>query len=243
MYILVFNPVSGNAYYLKTERHVTFSQGTVKMLSRMVWSNSDKVESGVQRAYALLEKWYNIHIKLMKAMLGLRFVSEWLAPYYLVEVGVPSPSASIDIGETGLTVFWGDLAVDKDEKHVLHLVTLFKDPERLQKFLSQESVFANTLVEAHMEYKAQVSRFTETYEKVIDVTNQLLQEVINKLPGSYEIIEDVLSKFNVTGKDVIEYATEEATAKWIIAKLQEQLAQAQPPPAPAKAAAPAPAKA
>jgi len=235
MYILIFNPVSGHAYYLKTQNNVVFSQGTVKMLSRMVWSNNDKIESGIHRVYQLLEKWYNIHIKLMKSLFGMRFVAEWLAPYYLVEVGVPTTSVTVDIGETGLTVFWGDLAEDKEEKHVLHLVTLFKDPERLQRFLGQESVFAEVLVDAHMEYKAQVSKFTETYEKIIDVTNQLLQEIINKLPGSYEIIEDVLSKFNVTGKDVIEYATEEATAKWIIAKLQEQLAQAQPPPAQAKA--------
>nr|ADJ54283.1 hypothetical protein pHA1_gp05 [archaeon enrichment culture clone 1(2010)] len=235
MYILIFNPVSGHAYYLKTQNNVVFSQGTVKMLSRMVWSNNDKIESGIHRVYQLLEKWYNIHIKLMKSLFGMRFVAEWLAPYYLVEVGVPTTSVTVDIGETGLTVFWGDLAEDKEEKHVLHLVTLFKDPERLQRFLGQESVFAEVLVDAHMEYKAQVSKFTETYEKIIDVTNQLLQEIINKLPGSYEIIEDVLSKFNVTGKDVIEYATEEATAKWIIAKLQEQLAQAQSPPAQAKA--------
>jgi iron-sulfur cluster repair protein YtfE (RIC family) len=87
-----------------------------------------------------------------------------------------------------------------------------------------------------MEYKTQISKFTDTYQKIIEVTNQLLQEIIEKLPGSYEIIQDVLSKFNVTGKDVIEYATEEATAKWIIAKLQEQLAQAQPPPTQAKTA-------
>jgi hypothetical protein len=239
MYILVFNPVNGNAYYLTTQRHVTFSQGTVRMLSRMVWSSNEKIESGVLRAQAMLEKWYNIHIKLMKSLFGMRFLSEWLAPYYLLEVAVPAPSASVE--EWGLTVFWGDLR--EKEEHVVELVTLFKDPERLQKFLSQEAVFANTLIEAHMEYKSELSRFTDVYEKIISVTNQLLQEVINKLPGSYEIIEDVLSKFNVTGKDVIEYATEEATAKWIIAKLQEQLAQAQPPPAPAKPAAPAPAKA
>jgi hypothetical protein len=237
MYILVFNPVSGKAYYLKTQRQVYFSMGTVKFLARMVWSNNDEIESGIHRAHTLLEKWYNVHIKLMKALFGMRYVAEWLAPYYLVEVGVPSPSASVEIGETGLTVFWGELAVDKEESHVLHLVSLFKDPERLQRFLSLESVFAEALVDAHMEYKEQVSRFTETYEKIISVTNQLLQEIINKLPGSYEIIEDVLSKFNVTGKDVIEYATEEATAKWIIAKLQEQLAQAQPPPAQAKTVA------
>lgn len=236
MYILVFNPVSGHAYYLKTQRQMVFSQGTVKMLSKMVWSNTE-IESGIHKAYQLLEKWYNIHIKLMKSLFGIRFVAEWLAPYYLVEIGVPTTSATVEIGETGLTVFWGDLAVDKEEKHVLHLVTLFKDPERLQRFLGQEAVFAEVLVDAHVEYKSQVSKFTETYEKIIDVTNQLLQEIINKLPGSYEIIEDVLSKFNVTGKDVIEYATEEATAKWIIAKLQEQLAQAQPPPAQAKAVA------
>lgn len=236
MYILVFNPVSGHAYYLKTQRQMVFSQGTVKILSKMVWSNTE-IESGIHKAYQLLEKWYNIHIKLMKSLFGIRFVTEWLAPYYLVEIGVPTTSATVEIGETGLTVFWGDLAVDKEEKHVLHLVTLFKDPERLQRFLGQESVFAEALVDAHMEYKSQVSKFTETYEKIIDVTNQLLQEIINKLPGSYEIIEDVLSKFNVTGKDVIEYATEEATAKWIIAKLQEQLAQAQPPLAQAKAVA------
>ncbi|MEM3427566.1 MAG: hypothetical protein QW212_04765, partial [Nitrososphaerales archaeon] len=210
MYILVFNPVSGHAYYLKTQRQMVFSQGTVKMLSKMVWSNTE-IESGIHKAYQLLEKWYNIHIKLMKSLFGIRFVAEWLAPYYLVEIGVPTTSATVEIGETGLTVFWGDLAVDKEEKHVLHLVTLFKDPERLQRFLGQESVFAEALVDAHMEYKSQVSKFTETYEKIIDVTNQLLQEIINKLPGSYEIIEDVLSKFNVTGKDVIEYATEEAT--------------------------------
>jgi hypothetical protein len=230
MYILVFNPVSGNAYYMKTERHIVFTQGSVKMLVRMVWSNSDKIESGIHRAYALLEKWYNVHVKLMKSILGLRYVAEWLAPYYLLQVNVPTVSTTVDIGQTVLTVFWGDIAQDKQEKNVIHVITLFKDIATLQKFLAQESVFADTLIETHMEYKTQISKFTDSYQKIIGVTNQLLQEIIEKLPGSYEIIEDVLRKFNVTGKDVIEYATEEATAKWIIAKLQEQLAQAQPPP-------------
>jgi hypothetical protein len=168
----------------------------------------------------------------MKKILGMRLVAEWLAPYYLVEVGVPCPSATVDIGETGLTVFWGELSQKKEETHVLELVTLFKDPDKLQKFLAQESVFAETLIDSHMEYKSQLSKFTDTYVKIIDVTNQLLQEIINKIPGSYEIIEDVLAKYNVSGKDVIEYASEEAMAKWIIAKLQEQLAQAQPPTSP-----------
>jgi hypothetical protein len=227
--LLVFNPVNGNAYYMKPQRHVAYSQGTVRMLVRMVWSNNDKIESGVHRAYTLLEKWYNIHIKLMKAIFGTRYVAEWLAPYYIFEVGVPTPSATVDIGQASLTVFWGDLLQSKDEPHVLELITLFKNPEKLQRFLAQESVFEETLIESHMEYKSQISKFTDTYVRIIDVTNQLLQEIINKIPGSYEIIEDVLAKYNVSGKDVIEYATEEAMAKWIIAKLQEQLAQAQPP--------------
>jgi hypothetical protein len=234
MYLLVFNPVNGHAYYLKSQRQVFFSQGTVKMLVRMVWSNNE-IESGVQRVYTLLEKWYNIHIKLMKTVFGMRYLAEWLAPYYLVQIGVPTPSATVDIGQASLTVFWGELLQKKEEPHVLELVTLFKDPEKLQKFLAQESVFAETLIDSHMEYKSQISKFTDTYVKIIDVTNQLLQEIVSKIPGSYEIIEDVLAKYNVTGKDVIEYATEEATAKWIIAKLQE-LAQAQPPPTQAKTA-------
>jgi len=237
MYILVFNPVNGHAYYMKTQRQVVFSQGTVKILAKMVWSNNDKIESGVHRAYTLLEKWYNIHIKLMKSLFGLRYVAEWLAPYYLIQVGVPTSSATVDIGQASLTVFWGDLSQNKEEPYTLEVITLFKDPEKLQKFLSMESVFEETLIDSHMEYKSQISKFTDTYVKIIDVTNQLLQEIINKIPGSYEIIEDVLAKYNVSGKDVIEYATEEATAKWIIAKLQEQLAQAQPPQTQAKATA------
>jgi hypothetical protein len=235
MYILIFNPVSGKAYYLVTVKGAMFRQGAVKMLAKMIWSNNDEYETGIHRAYTLLEKWYNIHIKLMKAVFGTRWLAERYAPHYILEAGVPTPSATVDLDETSLTVFWGDLTRDKENKHHLYLVTLFKDAERLQKFLNQESVFVESLIEAHTEYKSQITRFADAYTNIITIANQILQEIIDKLPGSYEIIENVLQKYNVTGKDIIEYATEEATAKLIIAKLQEQLAQTQPPPAQAKA--------
>ena len=241
MYILVFNPVSGKAYYLVTVKGALFRQGAVKMLAKMIWSNNDDYETGFHRVYTLIEKWYNIHIKIMKAIFGMKWLAERYAPLYILEAGVPTPSATVDLDETSLTVFWGDLTPDKEDKQHLYLVTLFKDTDRLQKFLNQESVFAEALIEAHTEYKSQITKFADAYTNIITIANQILQEIIDKLPGSYEIIEDVLRKYNVTGKDIIEYATEEATAKLVIAKLQEQLAQMQPP-AQAKAVATAEAK-
>jgi hypothetical protein len=237
-YALVFNPVSSRAHYLRVE-DTALTGGGVDMLAKLIWSSSRDLRSGYDAARLKLEKWYNIHIKLARELFGMRWLAEHLAPAYLVRVELPSSAVSVELDGAALTVYLGDLARVEGEERVLRMVPLFKDPSKLKEFLDMQGVFADSLVELYAKLDTRVEEYTRVLVKVVDAVNSILKAVVERLPGAYEIIEDVLSRYNVTGKAVVDFAVQEAVAKQVVAELQRKLAELAPPPKPAPAAAPA----
>jgi hypothetical protein len=234
-YALVFNPVNSRAHYLRVE-DVALTGGGVDMLVKLVWSSSRDLQSGYDIARLRLEKWYNIHVKIARELFGMRWLAERLAPAYIVRVELPSSAVSVGLDGAALTVYLGDLAGVEGEERVLRLVSLFKDPAKLKEFLDMQSVFADSLIEVYAKLDTRVEEYARVFAKVIDAVNSILKAVVERLPGAYEIIEDVLSKYNVTGKAVVDFAVQEAVAKQVIAELQRRLAELAPPQKPAPAA-------
>jgi len=239
-YALVFNPVSSRAHYLRVE-DTALTGGGIDMLAMLIWSNARDLRSGYDVARLKLEKWYNVHVKLARALFGMRWLAEQLAPAYVVRLELPSSAVSVELDGAALTVYLGDLARVEGEERVLRMVPLFKDPAKLKEFLDMQSVFADALVDVYVKLDTRVEEYARVFAKVVDAVNTALKAVVERLPGAYEIIEDVLSKYNVTGKAVVDFAVQEAVAKQVIAELQRRLAEAQPPK-PAQAPAPPPAR-
>jgi len=236
-YALVFNPVSSRAHYLRVE-DVALTGGGVDMLVKLIWSSARDLQSGYDIARLRLEKWYNVHVKIARELFGMRWLAERLAPSYIIRAELPSSAVSVAIDGAALTVYLGDLARAEGER-VLRLVSLFKDPAKLKEFLDMQSVFADSLIEVYAKLDTRVEEYARVFAKVVDAVNATLKAVVERLPGAYEIIEDVLSKYNVTGKAVVDFAVQEAVAKQVIAELQRRLAELAPPQKPAPAAAPA----
>jgi hypothetical protein len=234
-YALVFNPVSSRAHYLRVD-DTALSGGGVDMLARLIWTSSRDLQSGYDVARLRLEKWYNVHVKLAREIFGMRWLAERLAPTYIVRVELPSSAVSVELDGAALTVYLGDLARAEGEERVLRMVPLFKDPSKLKEFLDMQSVFADSLVEVYAKLDTRVEEYTRVFAKVIDAVNNILKDVVERLPGAYEVIEDVLSKYNVTGKAVVDFAVQEAVAKLVVAELQRKLAELAPPQKPAPAA-------
>ena len=242
-YALVFNPVSSRAHYFRVD-DVALTGAGMEVLARLIWSSSRDLRSGYDIARIRLEKWYNVHVKLARELFGMRWLAERLAPAYIVRLELPSSAASITLDGAALTVYLGDLARAEGEERVLRMVPLFKDPSKVKEFLDMQSVFADSLVEVYAKLDMRVEEYARVFAKVVDAVNSILKAVVERLPGAYEIIEDVLSKYNVTGKAVVDFAVQEAVAKIVVAELQRKLAEVQPPKtAPAAPAATAPAAA
>lgn len=238
-YALVFNPVSSRAHYLRVE-DVALRGGGVDMLVKLIWSSSRDLRSGYDVARLKLEKWYNVHVKLARELFGMRWLAERLAPDYIVSLELPSSAVSVELDGAALTVYLGDLARVEGEERVLRVVPLFKEPSKLKEFLDMQSVFADSLVEVYAKMDTRFEEYARVLARVIDAVNSILKAVVERLPGAYEIIEDVLSKYNVTGKAVVDFAVQEAVAKQVVAELQRRLAELAPPQKPAApAAAPA----
>jgi hypothetical protein len=234
-YALVFNPVSSRAHYLRVE-DVALTGGGVDMLARLIWSSAGDLRSGYDIARLRLEKWYNIHVKIARELFGMRWLAERLAPAYIVRLELPSSAVSVELDGAALTVYLGDLTRAQGEERVLRMVSLFKEPSKLKEFLDMQSVFADSLVEVYAKLDTRVEEYTRVFAKVIDAVNNILKDVVERLPGAYEVIEDVLSKYNVTGKAVVDFAVQEAVAKLVVAELQRRLAELAPPQKPAPAA-------
>ena len=230
-YVLVFNPVGARAHYMKLRAAHMHSTG-LRLVADMIWSTT--VRSGYDIARLKLEKFYNVHLKLLRHLVGMRYLAERLAPSYVVELPQPYAAAHVDLDTGGLTVVLGDLAHAEGEA-VLRLVPLFKDPARLEDFLAMQSVFSDALVETYAAMSRRMGEYARTLASLVEAVNSVSRTLVEALPGCYDIIESVLERYNVTGRSVVNFAVEEAVARQLIAELQRRLQPAEQAAAPAAA--------
>ena len=238
-YVLVFNPVSARAHYMRLRAAHMHSTG-LRLVVDMIWSTT--VRSGYDVARLKLEKWYNVHLRLLRGIVGMRYLAERLAPSYVVELPQPYAAAHVELEGGGLTVVLGDLVVQEGEASLL-FTPLFRDPARLEDFLAMQSVFSDALVETYAAMSRRMGEYARTLASLVEAVDSIARTLVESLPGCYDIIESVLERYNVTGRSVVNFAVEEAVARQLIAELQRRLQPAEQAAPPAAAKPPAAAQA
>jgi hypothetical protein len=223
-YLLVFDPVEGRVAYLRLSP-VWLEEGEPAALGRVIFSTFD-IPSGVARVRELRRKWYRIDVKFLAAV-APRYAAERYAPVYEVRLPVPC-SASVDMLWGYLTVVWGapveERAPRGGEPGLLRIVSLFKDVEDVKEFLEGQAVFARMVVSLTAAKTLRAGEVASAVAEVYERAAELAASYISKVPGSLEVVERVLSKFNVTYKDLVDFAASEEVARRLIARLREMLA-------------------
>jgi hypothetical protein len=223
-YLLVFDPVEGRAAYLKLSP-LWLEEGEPAALGRVIFSTFD-VPSGVARVRELSRKWYRVDVRLLAAV-APRYAAERYAPVYEVRLPVPC-GASVDMMWGYLTVVWGvpveERAPRGGEPGLLRVVSLFRNVEDVREFLEGQAVFARMAAALAAARALRAGEVASAVAEVYERAAELAASYVSKVPGSLELVERVLSKFNVTYKDVVDFAASEEVARRLIARLREMLA-------------------
>jgi len=225
-YLLVFDPVEVRVLYASMSP-LFFEEGEPAALVKVIFSSFD-LPSGARAVRELARKWYRVDVKLLAAV-APRYAAEQYAPVYVAKLP-PACSATVDMLWGVLNVVWGapveERAPAKGAPGSLRVVPLFKGVEDVKDFLEGQAVFAAMLKAA---LTAKVLRVEEVAQAVADAYEaaaDAARAVVSRVPSSLELVERVLSKFNVAYKDVVDFAASEEVARRLVARLKEMVGAA-----------------
>jgi len=216
-YLLVFDPVAGRVLYAKTEG-LWFEEGEPASLGRVLFASFD-LPSGVKRVRELLKKWYRVDVKLL-VWLSPRYAAERYAPLYELRLP-PYMSATVDMMWGTLNVAWG--APVEERPGLLRIVPLFRNVDDVKSFLEGQAVFAEMVKALTAVRVLRAEEVAQAVAHVYEAAAEAARAVVSRVPSSLELVERVLSKFNVTYKDVVDFAASEEVARRLVARLKEMV--------------------
>ncbi len=238
MYLLVVNPVRQESAYLRC-RGFTAARGRLHTKCRVIVAYGD-VPDGVKALAKLKEKWYRIDVKLLEALLGTRWAVEHYAPEVALTISSPEAVfASLGPAEEyfDVSIALGDLTAD--EKGV-SLVPLFRvHGVELERFLAGERQFASALSRVLSLIADLELEVSQGATKAVSELHEVVEKTISSTPNALELLAMFMGKYNVSGKDVLDYVVnelkaemraraEEARKQEALAKAMEALAAAKP---------------
>ncbi|MEM1568431.1 MAG: hypothetical protein QXI84_08125 [Thermofilaceae archaeon] len=208
--LLLFNPLKRLSYFVEV-LDLRFEGRTV-VTGRLLWTNDPQVPSGDKVLTMLSEKWYRVDAKLLKA----------LAPRYAVRVYAPVFDfqlsdlervvfASVRAGNLYLNIGLADVRLT--ERGVVEVKHLFSDEVDLERFLAGESVFFELARTSQAVLEAELMKYAERFSEVLKGAAEISASIVDRVPGSFEIIASVLRKYNVEPRDVVDFAVAEAVAR------------------------------
>jgi hypothetical protein len=177
----------------------------------------------------LSRRWYRVDVKLL-ASVAPRYAAERYAPVYEVRLPVPC-GASVDMLWGYLTVVWGvpveERAPRGAEPGLLRVVSLFRNVEDVREFLEGQAVFARMAAALAAARALRAGEVAAAVAEAFERAAELAASYVSRVPGSLELVERVLAKFNVTYRDLVDFAASEEVARRLIARLREMLAAQQ----------------
>lgn len=214
-YLLVFDPVEVKTMYVKT-LGLWLEEGEPATLGRIIFTDFD-FPSGTRRVRELSRKWYRLDVKFL-ASVAPRYAAERYAPLYEFRLP-PYCSATVDMLWGSLNVVWG--APVEERRGVIRVVALFRNIDDVKGFLEGQAVFAR-MVESLTAVKVmRAGEIAAAVASAFDRAADLAATFVSKVPGAQEIVEKVLSKYNVTYKDLVDFAVSEEVARRLVARLIE----------------------
>lgn len=186
------------------------------MLSRcrVIVSTSSDVLDGVERFESILKKWYRVDAKLLKVIMGYRWCVEHYAPVYTVRMVSPE-AVLVDL--KGVSDFFdiqigiGDLAKTENGPVITPLFTV--TGVDLQAFLRGEASFAKALASMIARLSAVEYNVVSAINDAVSSLHDVAERMVNVTPGAFWIIQKVLSRYNVSPRDVVDYVTKELAAE------------------------------
>jgi hypothetical protein len=214
-YLLVFDPVEVKVMYVKTVG-LWLEEGEPATLGRIVFTDFD-FPSGARRVRELSRKWYRLDVKFL-ASVAPRYAAERYAPVFEFRLP-PYCSATVDMLWGSLNVVWG--APVEERQGLIRIVPLFRNVEDIKNYLEGQAVFAQ-MVEALTAVKVlRAGEIAAAVASAFERAADLAAAFVSKVPGAQEIVEKVLSKYNVTYKDLVDFAVSEEVARRLVARLVE----------------------
>ena len=217
VFLLVVDPVAGKIAYIDV-KSMRVSTGRTVFRGRVWYSSFEELPSGYQRVQSLLRKWWRVDAKLLWAL------SPRLAiKHYAREVTIECEEVSRVVVATmdALNLYFAWASVAPSERGSFVLVPLF-DVIDLQLFLRGEASYKMAYEALRQRLMAYEERMIDSYRNLLQLASDIVRSVVERLPSSYEIIEDVLSRYNVTAKDILDFAVSEAIIREVVARAQQQ---------------------
>lgn len=219
--LLVFNALRRTAYLLEVLDFYVGQEGA-KCIARVLWTNDEQVPSGYSEAKRLASKWYRVDAKLLLHVSPRYAMQRW-APIYEVAFSDVEKTvmATVSYGDFYINLALADFRLDKD-KGLVRLQHLFSDDVELSRFLKGESVFYEQALAALSLLESETLKYAKRYAEVVERVGEVTASVVDRVPGSFELIAQVLRKYNVEPRDVVDYAVAEEAVRRLLEQLKQQ---------------------
>jgi len=238
VYLLVINPVRQQSAYLRCEGF-TATKGRLYTRCKVIVAFGD-IPDGVKALERLKEKWYRLDVKLLEALLGTRWAVEHYAPQVTLSISNPE-AVFMSLGPAeeyfDIAISMGDLAMNEDS---MSLTPLFGvHGVQLERFLAGERQFATALSNVLSMISDLELEVSQNVTKAVSELHEVVERTITGTPNALELLSMFMQKYNVSGKDIVDFVANELKAEMrarqeemrkqeALAKAMEAVTSAQP---------------
>lgn len=163
----------------------------------------------------LREKWYRLDVKLLEALLGTRWAVEHYAPQVALRISNPE-AVFMSLGEAeeyfDIAISMGDLTMNEQDN--LSLTPLFGiHGVELEKFLAGERQFATALSSVLSMISDLELEVSQNVVKAVSELHEVVERAITGTPNALELLSMFMQKYNVSGKDIVDFVANELKAE------------------------------
>jgi len=212
VYLLVINPVKQQSAYLRCEGF-TATKGRLHTRCKVIVAFGD-IPDGVKILERLKAKWYRLDVKLLEALLGTRWAVEHYAPVALLSISNPE-AVFMSLGPAeeyfDISISMGDLTMNEGK---MNLTPLFGvHGVELERFLAGERQFAAALSSVLSMISDLELDISQNATKAVSELHEVVERMITGTPNALELLGMFLQKYNVSGKDIVDFVINELKAE------------------------------
>ena len=220
MYYLALDVVSNRAAYLLVyEDTMEASPAGITFIAKAIYA-PQLPQDGYRRLRDALRKWWRLDARILVRLHGYRGAAERMAPEVEVffadfdrcvhaTVGV-APLAEIHIGLVDVRPVEGKLMITP-------LFMKYGSAEvTLERFLRRESQYKEAFFQLLATVRGDVIELADVVARAIHEASRMAGSVVEQVPSAFDVISQVLRRYNVDPRMVIDYAVREAKAEELL---------------------------
>jgi len=227
-YYIVLDPVSQDLTYMRLYTdEIEVSKEGVRCVAALIYTTVKGVTSGLNVALGYLTSFpWAIYARIYRKFKGLRALAEKYAPEYDV-IFIPSLEACITYQDKLLDLAVGLCSIEySEEKDSIIVKSLFGEElvkRDLKGFLRGEEVFKKAFMRLLDRYYAVFFDFYDSVAETLNRTIEIMRQGLDRIKGVPEIVEYVLSKYNVDAEKIIKYIIREAKFEATRSEMAKQI--------------------